>query len=449
MPEPPQQKRTIKINTIQMQLLLLPNMIAHLTFLICAILCIGCAVGDLGTYYFAFHTDWSGFPMPQEGKRLEKHNTSSGAKARRETEYKKQSQAKGQTNRPIPRGEDKRKGPFGALVYLALIIGISTLLAGLSWVAINDVLALNKEENASVVVIEEDDTMGEIASQLKEAEIIEYKSLFQLYCNVSKAREKITPGTYELSTTMDYRAIVAAMGKSSSSRITVSVTIPEGYTLKQIFELLEEKGVSSYKKLEEMAATYDYNFSFLQDIPLGEATRLEGYLFPDTYDFYLGEDSKTVLNKMLVNFDSKVTAEMREQATKRGYSVHEIIVIASMIEKETTGADQKNIASVIYNRLNSNNFQYLQVDATVQYALKERKEKLSLEDLEVDSPYNTYKYEGLPAGPIANPGLVSINAALNPAKTNYYYYALGEDNMHHFFRTFREHQTFVNTLPND
>ncbi len=227
------------------------------------------------------------------------------------------------------------------------------------------------------------------------------------------------------------------------------MTIPEGYTLKQIFELLEEKGVSSYKKLEEMAATYDYNFSFLQDIPLGEATRLEGYLFPDTYDFYLGEDSKTVLNKMLVNFDSKITDEMREQATKRGYSVHEIIVIASMIEKETTGSDQKNIASVIYNRLNSNNFQYLQVDATVQYALKERKEKLSLEDLEVDSPYNTYKYEGLPAGPIANPGLVSINAALNPAKTNYYYYALGEDNMHHFFRTFREHQTFVNTLPND
>lgn len=385
--------------------------------------------------------------MSQEGKRLEKQYMSTDVKTRRKTGDEKR-QAKHPANRPAP-SEKKKSGSFGALIYLALIIGISTILAGLSWVAINDVLALNKEEITSVVVIEEDDTMGKIASQLKEAGIIEYKSLFQLYCNISKARGKITPGTYELSTAMDYRAIVAAMGKSSSSRLTVSVTIPEGYTLKQVFEVLEENGVSTRTKLEEMAAQYDYNFSFLKEIPMGEATRLEGYLFPDTYDFYLGEDAKTVLNKMLVNFDLKVTDAMREQAEKQGYSVREIVIIASMIEKETSGTDQKTIASVIYNRLKSRNFPYLQIDATVQYALKERKEKLSLTDLEVNSPYNTYKYEGLPVGPIANPGSVSINAALNPAKTNYFYYALGEDNMHHFFKTNREHQAFVDALPND
>ena len=345
--------------------------------------------------------------------------------------------------------ETKRKGCLNALIYFAIIIGISTILAGLSWVAINDVLALNKEEATSVVVVQDTDTMGDIANDLKEAGIIEYRSLFQLYCRFSNAREKITSGTYELKTSMDYRAIVAAMGRSSSSRMTVSVTIPEGYTLHQIFELLEEKGVNSYEKLEEMAADYDYNFSFLKEIPLGEATRLEGYLFPDTYDFYLGEDPKTVLNKMLVNFDAKVTDEMREAAEEKGYSVHEIIIIASMIERETTGTDQKEIASVIYNRLKSSSFPYLQIDATVQYALPDRKEKLTLEDLEVDSPYNTYKYKGLPAGPISNPGLVSINAALNPSRTNYYYYALGEDGMHHFFKTSREHQNFVSQVSND
>lgn len=340
--------------------------------------------------------------------------------------------------------KQKRSGCISALIYFAIIIGISTILAGLSWVALNDVFALNKEEHSSVVVIEESDTMGDIASELKSAGIIEYKTLFQIYCHFSDAREKITAGSYELKTTMDYRAIVAAMGKGSSSRITVSVTIPEGYTLRQIFELLEEEGVNTYEKLEEMAANYDYNFSFLKDIPLGEATRLEGYLFPDTYDFYLGEDPKTVLNKMLVNFDSKVTDEMREAAKEKGYSLHEIIIIASMIERETSGTDQKDIASVIYNRLKSNSFPYLQIDATVQYALPDHKEKLSLEDLEVDSPYNTYVHEGLPKGPISNPGLVAINAALNPSRTSYYYYALGEDGVHHFFRSRREHQAFVN-----
>ncbi len=389
--------------------------------------------------------------MSQEGKRVEKKYVSSNVNTKRRAKYSNQNQYRQQVTRSnfSEDPQKKKKKRMGTLLYLALIIGISTILAGLSWVAINDVLALNKEEITSVVTVEEDDTIGEIASQLKGVGIIEYKSLFQLFCQISNAEDKITPGTYELNTTMDYRAIVAAMGKSSASRMTVSVTIPEGYTLKQVFELLEEKGVSTYEKLEEMAATYDYNFSFLKDIPLGDATRLEGYLFPDTYDFYLGEDPKTVLNKMLVNFDSKVTEEMREQAEELGYSLHEIIIIASMIEKETTGTDQKEIASVIYNRLESSSFPYLQIDATVQYALTERKEKLTLEDLEVDSPYNTYLYKGLPAGPIANPGLVSINAALNPANTNYYYYALGEDDIHHFFRTESEHQTFVNSLPND
>lgn len=344
----------------------------------------------------------------------------------------------------VPTGGMRQRGCTGVLIYLAFILGISTILAGFSWMAANDVFALNKGEATGVVAIKADDTVGSVATSLKKAGIIQYKNLFLIYAGITNAREKISVGTYELNTTMDYRAIVAALGKSSSSRMTVSVTIPEGYTLEQTFQLMAEKGISSYDGLMKMASGYDYNFSFLKDLPLGSATRLEGYLFPDTYEFYLGEDPKTAINKMLINFDTKVTNEMREKANQMGYSVHEIVNIASMIEKETTGKDQRAIASVIYNRLNNpGTFPYLQIDATVQYALKERKEQLSTEDLKVDSPYNTYRNKGLPAGPIANPGLTAIKAALNPEKTGYYYYALGEDGAHHFFKTHAAQVAFL------
>ena len=178
-------------------------------------------------------------------------------------------------------------------------------------------------------------------------------------------------------------------------------------TLKQIFELLEKNGVSTVAKLENMAATHDYAFSFLQDIPLGDAGRLEGYLFPDTYEFYMGEDARYVLNKMLVNFDAKVTDAMRQQIADQGKSIRDIIIVASMIEKESDGTDREKIASVIYNRLNNpsaGTAGYLQIDATIQYVLPEGELVTNADYTGIDSPYNTYKNKGLPPGPISNPG---------------------------------------------
>ena len=203
-----------------------------------------------------------------------------------------------------------------------------------------------------------------------------------------------------------------------------------------------------YNKLEDVAANHDYAFSFLQDIPLGDPTRLEGYLFPDTYNFYMGEDAKYVINKMLVNFDSKVDDTVRQKISESGYSIREILTIASMIEKETDGTDRTTIASVIYNRLNNpgaSTAGYLQIDATIQYVLPEGKIVQESDYQGVDSPYNTYKNKGLPPGPIANPGMESITAALNPQSTNYYYYALGDDHLHHFFSSYAEHQAFLNS----
>lgn len=342
----------------------------------------------------------------------------------------------------------RRMNPF---LYLSLVIAVSAMLAGIAWIWAGDVLALNKAPASAVITVERDASLNDVARTLKENGLIEYKTLFKIFCSFTKAEQKITSGTYELNTDMDYNALVNSMSSRSGSRMTVSITIPEGYTVDQIFALLDEKGVSTVETLQNVAANHDFKFSFLNGVlPLGDYHRLEGYLFPDTYEFYMGGGESAaiqVLNKMILRFDQQFPDALREQAANMGYSIHDIVTIASLIEKETDGSDQTSIASVIYNRLNNPNYEtvgYLQIDAALVYATGRVITQADYQT--VDSPYNTYLYKGLPPGPIANPGMVALNSALNPAKTNYYYYILGNDNTHHFFATHSEFERYQATL---
>lgn len=344
------------------------------------------------------------------------------------------------------RRRKKRSGLSGAAIYAIFVIGVSALLACIGWVAANDVLALNKPEKTATITITNDDSFGDVAEKLKDEGLIEYKFLFNLFATFTRSKDDVVAGTFTLNTDMDYRALLSGMSANSATRATVTVTIPEGYTVDQIFTLLEEKGVASVEDLQDMAANHDYAFSFLQDLELGDYYRLEGYLYPDTYEFTTPQNPLYVINKMLVRFDEQFTDAMRQEVADSGRTIHEIITIASMIEKETDGNDRADIASVIYNRLNnpSGGTQgYLQIDATLAYI---NGGKVPTEaDKSIDSPYNTYLYKGLPAGPISNPGLESIKAAMNPNSTSYYYYALGDDGVHHFFKTLREQQNFIAT----
>ena len=352
--------------------------------------------------------------------------------------------------RPAPqrRRRNKRSPLSNSMLYIVMVCAVSIVLAAVGWSLANDMLALNKDKVTATIVVDDENDFGSVVDQLKDNDIIKYKGLFRLFSALSGGSDKIAQGSYLVDTDMDYRAILNSLGSGSSSRVEVSVTIQEGLTVRQIFELLEKEGVSTVEKLNDMAANHDYAFSFLEDIPLGDPNRLEGYLFPDTYNFYMGEDPKYVINKMLVNIDSKVDDSMRQKIADKGYTIQELLTVASMIEKETDGTDRTTIASVIYNRLNNpgaGTAGYLQVDATIQYVLPEG-EIVSEEDYQtVNSPYNTYLNKGLPPGPIANPGLESIMAALNPESTNYYYYALGDDGVHHFFTSYSEHQAFLNS----
>lgn len=351
------------------------------------------------------------------------------------------------SRQPTTRKRRRRGGIFkNPLVYLLFIFGVSAILAALCWTAANDVLALNKPYDTAIITIGEDDSYGSVVKQLEQNDMIRSKTLFRLFSLMAGGKNKVAPGTYELNTNMDFYAILNGLSSNSDSRMRAFVTIPEGKNIDEIFQFLEESDVSTVKKLQETAATHPFAFSFLQDRPMNDYKRLEGYLFPDTYEFYKGEDPRYVINKMLVNFDAKLTEAMRSSIVSNGQTIHEIVIIASMIEKETDGQDRENISSVIWNRLKkptSETAGFINIDATIQYRLP-KGEKVTTDHYKnfVD-PYNTYKNKGLPPGPISNPGMSSIYAAMKPANTNYYFYSLGNDDLHHFFKTEAEHKAFI------
>ncbi len=341
----------------------------------------------------------------------------------------------------------RRWGCLGAAMYFLFVVTTAALIAIVGWQAACDVLGLKANDITAEIEITEEDTLNDVARKLKDIGMIEYKSVFKLYGRYSHAMEKIEPGTYTLSDTFDYRALVSGMRHYESMSEVVEVTIPEGYNVDQIFTLLEKEGVCLKSDLETIASEYEFEYDFLADIPYGNPQRLEGYLFPDTYQFYMDGDPVSTIAKLLDNFEVKMNEEMMQSVAESGYSLRDIVIIASLIEKEAKVAtDRELVASVIYNRLGSSSISRLQIDATVVYAfytMGEIKEALTYDDLEVDSPYNTYKYEGLPPGPISNPGIAAIKAAINPANTNYYFYALKSDGSHYFSRTYEEHQNFL------
>lgn len=360
----------------------------------------------------------------------------------------------------------RRMNPFLAVIlWVVIVVASSAILAGVGWMLANDLCALNKpdltvqfevleEWGATREEKQEDGTvetvtyydMGKVADKLKEEGLIEYKWFFRLFAWVYHADEKISQGIYELDTDMDYMALIRGMRAKGGSAVTVKVAIPEGYTVSQTISLLAENGVASEEALTDAAANYEFqDYPFLDEEKLGSITRLEGYLFPDTYEFYVGANPVIALDSMLSNFNRKVYAngdltELFDAAAERGYDLDDIIIIASLIEKETDGSDRDKIASVIYNRLeNAGETAYLlQIDAALVYAAG--REITQADYTGLDSPYNLYQHTGLPPTAIANPGIASITAALQPADTNYYFYVLGADGKHVFSETLAQHE---------
>ena len=393
---------------------------------------------------------------------------------KKETEKKRP-----EKERPTRKGRPRRPKGYGLLgiphmlatvVWLLLIVAIGVSLGRMLWVCAADVLAFGREEKIVTVSVTTNDTMETIAQKLQDAGLVRYPELFLLYADLTGADEKITTGSFSLNTVYDYHALVNQMSPRSGNRVVIEdVLIPEGYNCAQIFALLEQRGICKAADLEAWAASGELDdYWFLEGIERGDKYCLEGFLFPDTYDFYENSTPKAALEKMLDGFDYRFSEElhaqlptlnerisemMRKNGKDEAYiAAHQLdlqglITVASLIEEETASSKESyKIASVIYNRLYNwgGNPPYLNIDAAIFYALGEHKSALTSEDLQIDSPYNTYRYEGLVPGPITNPGLDSIKSALDPEETSYYYYVLNpEVGLHDFSKTLNEHEQKV------
>lgn len=290
------------------------------------------------------------------------------------------------------------------------------------------------------ITVEDGDTVQNITQQLENNGVIGNKLLFKIYLKIKGADSHIKTGNHYFAENMAYSDVVKELSRDSSVE-GISVTVPEGYEFRMIADLLEEKGLIDREKFYSVAETYNFTYDFVKDIPK-RSTRLEGYLFPDTYYITPEEDELDILLMMLNRFDESFTDDMKNRAEEIGMSVDEVVNLASIIQREAANSEEMPlVSSVFHNRLKSDEYPFLQSCATVQYILEERKPVLLNEDTEIDSPYNTYKYEGLPIGPIASPGVDALNAALYPAETDYYFFYADENGQSVFSQTFDQHSS--------
>ena len=287
----------------------------------------------------------------------------------------------------------------------------------------------DEPEGPVSVEVVKGDTLSGVASKLEEAGVIKSALVFKAQARIDGYGTEIKTGRYTFEPGQDSGEILEKL-TAGDAVPTMAVTIPEGLTLGETARTVAAGTGVSAVGFEEAARETDYGYAFLEDESI-ETT--EGYLFPRRYDFEKGVTAAQVVDRLLGQYLLETEGlDIAGARERHGLTEHELVTVASLIEKESANAGERPvIASVIYNRLRRD--MPLQIDATIQYALAKPKENLSLSDLEVDSPYNTYENPGLPPGPICSPSRQSLEAAIDPDQTGYLYYVLQANDRGHFF----------------
>lgn len=366
--------------------------------------------------------------------------------------------------KPVPREKERIVSDEGgntvisvvkAVIYMIFVVVVSVFLAVAIIMVGNDVFAFVKTDTAIPVTIPEYASLNDVIDILYQNNVIEYPRVFRLYAQLKKDNGKFVAGDYTVSPVMNYDELLDEF-KEKPKLGTVRITFPEGYTTDEIIDLMVSYGIGTREGYEDVIQNYDFDYWFIDELEENGVSedrfyRLDGYLFPDTYDFYNASSEATVINKMLRRFDQLFTDEHRRLCKEMGYSVDEILTIASLIEKEAgSAAEFFNVSSVFHNRLKAKTyFPRLESDATIVYAIQhETGERPQLKDTNYDSPYNTYLHDGLPPGPIANPSASAILAALSPAKTNYYYF-VSDGGKTYFSETKEQHNQYIEAIKNN
>jgi len=335
------------------------------------------------------------------------------------------------------REPEVKRAKSGVRKVLLGIVFLALLLLGWQTLSRQQYLPVDVNDKTRLELkIPEGSSAGEVARLLKKKDLIRSENAFLAYCRREKMDARLKAGTFSLSRSMSLQQISIQLVEGKG--LQNAITIPEGYTLQEIGKVVE-----AHKKISptawQAALQDDYNYDFLP--PKSQPNRLEGYLYPDTYVLAEQADAHDIIEQMLANFSQHWNKDFAKLA-RTNQNTHDVIIIASLIEREAQRSEErKRIAGVIYNRLSID--MPLQIDATVLYSLGIHKDKVSYQDLQVDSLYNTYRYKGLPVGPIACPGSASIYAALQPENNDYYYYVSKGDGSHQFSKTFAEHQAAI------
>jgi len=299
-------------------------------------------------------------------------------------------------------------------------------------------------------LIERGQSLFQIASALEDQNLIKCKFSFTFNVFLKGKQDNLQAGEYSLSPSMSIADISQKIISGDVAKETI--TIPEGWNLRDIAWYFENRGMFQAEELFELVGfplidyskstdlpqpkDFSQDYDFLKDKP--NILSLEGCLFPDTYELNRGDGLEEIVRKMLDNFDEKLTQELRDEITNQGKTIFEIVTMASLLEKEVRILeDKKIVAGVLWKRLKNN--MPLQVDATIIYITGKKTTQVSIGETKIDSPYNTYKYRGLPLGPISNPGLESILASIYPESSGYWYYLSTLEGETIFSRNLEEH----------
>lgn len=360
----------------------------------------------------------------------------------------------------------QKNGLFFRISWIVFLVLISVLLSRYILVGINDMLAVGKPASVAMVEIPDDASLDEIADSLKKNGIISEKEFFKIYARITKFSGAFSGGIYELDTSMDYQAIINRLKNQTNINEISEITFTEGMNVLDYAQILESNKVCKKDEFLKLCKSdkFDEKYTFLKDVDNSKKRvyKLEGYLFPDTYKFYQGENASDVIVKILNNYNKKVIKKanaegfkekvsIKELAQSKAMTLDQLMNIASLIQAEAANKnDMYLVSSVIHNRLKTLknkgqspfgefSISVLRIDSTVYYPYKTKSAVPKNIEKTFKSDYDTYKIEGLPPGPICNPGMDAILAALNPSDTQYYYYCHSPSGEAFYAKTNDEH----------
>ncbi len=349
----------------------------------------------------------------------------------------------------IENNKKESKKPFFLYFFIVVLIIVTIAVISFRKFVDNQLQPVAMENVKEIeITIPKGASTSSIAKILKDNNLVKNEMFFSAFAKYEKMDGKFKAGKYVLNNGMTQEEIMEKLVAGGISKDSVTFTIPEGFELKQIAERLSEMGLvdkDSFLELTSKVSNFSSEFEFLEEVP-GELS-LEGYLYPDTYEVYVDANEKDIIRKMLSRFDSLYTDDIKAKAKELNLNLNQVITLASIIEREGRADSEREIISAVFhNRLKSK--MMLQSCATVQYILGERKPVLSNKDTLIESPYNTYINQGLPPGPIASPGIKSIEAAVNPANVDYKYFVYNENEAgtHTFSVTYEEHLKAINKI---